>query len=100
MIRTQRIVATLYLLLLASMFLWVPWKAWDRYRSAPVRLPYGFIWSGPLLRDWMTYEQRFRLQAQVDLTRVGLEAVALTAALGAVFCLATQRPSRDRNGVS
>ena len=92
MTRTRRIVIALYALLLVGICLWVPWKGQAHpYRKAPIRLPYGFLWSGPRLPDGMTHKQRFRDQAEIDLAKVGLEAVALTAVFGAAYMLTARR---------
>jgi hypothetical protein len=87
MTRTQRILIALYALLLTGICLWVPWKGWDRFGKGPISLPYGFLWSGPRLPDWMTYQRRFQNRTEIDLARVGLEAVALTAVFGAAYAL-------------
>jgi hypothetical protein len=93
MTRWKRVVVIGYLTTLALAFCWVPWKAWDTNRQAAIRLPHGFIWSGPRLPDWMTYEQRFRNHAQVDVSRVALEVFALSAVFGAAFAMT---PAKSR----
>jgi hypothetical protein len=89
MSKIQKIIIIVYGLLVAVACIYVPWTAiYNSYY--PVSLMYSFIWK-PLFR--MTEAEIFIGLGVVDIQRVILELIAITAVFVVLFVL-TLRPKQ------
>jgi len=77
----KKVIIFLYFLSLLSACIYVPWKSelGGSYfsRGFTVSLPYSFIWKPP------------RQIASIDLSRILLEIVAITALFGSIYLVMT-----------
>jgi hypothetical protein len=86
----QKVIIVIYLAVITTACLYVPWTAiYNSYY--PVSLMYSFIWK-PLLKI-TEVEAIFVGMGVVDIKRVILELIAITAVFGIFFVL-TLRPKK------
>jgi hypothetical protein len=94
MTRARRAVLIAYLLGVATLCIWVPWRVAPLgYPEQTLAVGYGFVWQGPRLAhaESESAKTRGRVTASVDLPRVLFPLAAFTCVACCAFLLAGRR---------